>query len=239
MTRALGVAFAMYVAAVVAVTAAQTTTTRTVWDGVFTEEQAARGQAQFATTCARCHGAALEGSMGASLVGTPFWNKWRDQSVADLLGYVSKNMPMGVQASVLSAPVYADIVSYILRSNDLPAGAAELTAESALDAHIVPRGGSTGTLATATLARVIGCLAGNDQGWRVVNASRPERVKTITGTVAADAAGGDRQYALKFVLQPLTPLAGRTVAVVGLLIGDDGADGINVSTVTPIGGACN
>lgn len=237
MARALSFAFAMYVAAAVA--AAQTATPRTVWDGAFTAEQAARGQAQFATTCARCHGGTLEGGMGAALVGTPFWNKWRDQSVADLLGYVSKNMPMGVQASVLSAPVYADIVAYILRSNDLPAGAADLTAESGVDVRIVPRGGSTGTLATATLARVIGCLVESDQAWRVVNASRPERVKAITGTVAADAAGGDRQYALKFVLQPLAPLVGHKVAVVGLLIGDDGADGINVSTVTLIGGACN
>jgi mono/diheme cytochrome c family protein len=239
MARALGFAFAMYVAA--AVTAAQTPTPRTVWDGVFTAEQAARGRAQYATTCARCHGAALEGGMGASLIGTPFWNKWRDQGVADLLGYVSKNMPMGVQASVLSPAVYADIVAYLLRSNDLPAGTVDLTATSGVDVRIVPQGGSTGALATATLARVVGCLApaGSDQEWRVVKASRPERVKAITGEVAADAPGGDRQYTLKFVLQPLTPLAGRKVAVVGLLIGDDGADGINVSTVTAIGGPCD
>lgn len=239
MTRALAVAVAVYLAA--AATAAQTTTTRTVWDGAFTAEQAVRGQAQYATTCARCHGAALEGGMGASLVGMPFWNKWRDQSVADLLGYVSKNMPMGVQASALSPAVYADIVAFILRSNDLPAGAADLTADSVVDVRIVPRGGSTGTLATATLARVVGCLAPaeSDQEWRVVKASRPERVKAITGEVAANAPGGDRQYALRFVLQPLAPLAGHKVAVVGLLIGDDGADGINVSTVTPVADTCH
>lgn len=238
MTRALVVGVAAYLAT--AVTAAQTPA-RTVWDGAFTAEQAARGQAQYATTCARCHGGALEGGMGASLVGTPFWNKWRDQSVADLLSYVSKNMPMGVQASTLSPAVYADIVAYLLRSNDLPAGAVDLTATDGVDVRIVPRGGSTGALATATLARVVGCLAAaeSDQGWRVVKASRPERVKAIAGDVAADAPGGDRQYTLKFVLQPLTPLAGRKVAVVGLLIGDDGADGINVSTVTPLGAACD
>jgi mono/diheme cytochrome c family protein len=237
MTRALALAFAVYAAT--AATAAQTTP-RTVWDGVYTAEQAARGQAQYATTCARCHGATLEGGMGASLVGTLFWNKWRDQSVADLLGYVSKNMPMGVQASVLSPAVYADIVAYLLRSNELPAGTADLTDTSGVDVRIVPKGGSTGTLATATLARVVGCLAqaDGDQAWRVINASRPERVKSISGAVAADAAGGDRQYSLKFVLQPLAPLAGRRVAVVGLLIGDDGADGINVSTVTPLDGTC-
>jgi hypothetical protein len=36
----------------------------------------------------------------------------------------------------------------------------------------------------------------------------------------------------------LTPLAGQKVAVVGLLMGEGGADGINVSTVTSLGSRC-
>jgi hypothetical protein len=53
------------------------------------------------------------------------------------------------------------------------------------------------------------------------------------------ATGGDRQYALKFVLQPLAPLVGQQVAVVGILLGDGGADGINVSTVTAVASRCD
>lgn len=236
--RALLIAAALHAATVISVVAQGPT--RTVWDGVFTAEQADRGRASYAASCARCHGGSLEGGMGASLVGPAFWNKWREQSVADLLGYVSKNMPMGVQATVLSPPVYADIVAYVLRSNDLPPGA-ELTTTSGTDVRIVPKDGGNGELPGSTLARVIGCLAqpGTDGSWRVISASRPERVKSITGAVPAGASGGDRQYRLKFVLQPLAPLAGQKVAVVGLLLGDGGADGINVSTVTSVGQTCD
>ena len=34
---------------------------RSVWDGVYTEAQAKRGEALFAENCVTCHGPALEG----------------------------------------------------------------------------------------------------------------------------------------------------------------------------------
>jgi mono/diheme cytochrome c family protein len=227
--------------------------TRTVWDGAFTVEQAERGRSQYATSCARCHGGSLEGGMGRSLVGPAFWDKWREQSVGDLLDYVSKNMPMGQTSTLtLSAPAYADIVAYLLRSNELPAGPAELSATTGTDMRIVPKDGGTGELPSSTLSRVVGCLGAqeSDRSWRLSKASRPERVKTIDpaspGTAsgatstggAASAQGGDRAYALKFVLQPLAPLVGRQVAVIGILLGEGGIDGINVSTVTAMAAAC-
>lgn len=214
---------------------------RTVWDGTFTAEQAERGKAQYATSCARCHGGNLEGGMGRSLVGTSFWNKWREQTVGDLLDYVSKNMPMGQTSTVtLSPPVYADLIAYLLRSNDLPSGQVELSATTGTDARIVPKDGGTGELPSSTLARVVGCLAPQegDRTWRLTKASKPERVKSIDA-IPSSTDGGDRQYVLKFVLQPLGPLVGQKVAVVGILIGDGGSDGLNVSTVTGVGGGCN
>src|SRR5690242_13967846 len=78
---------------------------RTVWDGVFTPEQAERGRAHYAAACARCHGGDLEGGMGRSLAGPAFLNKWREQSVADLLEYVSRTMPMGQAAATLPPPM--------------------------------------------------------------------------------------------------------------------------------------
>jgi len=229
----------LYSAMIVTV-AGQAPPPRTVWDGAFTTDQAERGRSSYATSCARCHGGSLEGGMGHSLVGTSFWNKWREQSVGDLLEYVSKNMPMGqTSTTTLSPPVYADIVAYVLKSNDLPAGPSELSATSGTDVRIVPKEGSTGELPSTTLARVVGCLAPqqSDKSWRLTTASRPERVKSIDAYPTA-TEGGDRQYALKFVLQPLAPLVGQRVAVVGILLGDGGADGINVSTVTSVAPAC-
>jgi len=236
---ALFTAAALYVAAIVPV-AAQAPT-RTVWDGVYSAAQAERGKAQYAASCARCHGGSLEGGMGRSLVGTSFWNKWREQSVGDLLDYVSKNMPMGqTSTTALSPPVYADLVAFLLNSNDLPAGPSDLSATTGTDAHIVPKDGSTGELPATTLARVVGCLGPQaaDRSWPLSRASRPERMKTIDAVLTA-SDGGERTYTLKFVLQPLAPLVGQQVAVVGILIGDGGAEGINVSTVTAVGGRCN
>jgi len=214
---------------------------RTVWDGAFTAEQAERGKTQYATSCARCHGGSLEGGMGRSLVGKSFWDKWREQSVGDLLDYVSKNMPMGQTSTMtLSPPVYADIVAYVLKSNELPAGQTELSVTSGIDARIVPKDGGTGELPSSTLARVVGCLAPQegDRTWRLTKASKPERVKSIEA-IPSSSDGGDRQYVLKFVLQPLGPLVGQRVAVVGILMGDGGTDGLNVSTVSGVGGTCN
>ena len=227
--------------AVTVATIAAQAPARTVWDGVFSAAQAERGKVQYATSCARCHGGSLEGGMGRSLVGTSFWDKWREQSVGDLLEYVSKNMPMGqTSTTALSPPAYADLVAFLLNSNDLPPGPVELSATSGTDAHIVPKEGSTGELPTSTLARVVGCLGPQTAGrtWQLSKASRPERVKSIEAVPTA-TAGGERQYTLKFVLQPLGPLVGQRVAVVGILLGDGGADGINVSTVTAVSGACN
>jgi len=238
--RSLVLAAALYAATFVSL-AAQAPAGRTVWDGVFTHEQADRGGAAYAASCARCHGRSLEGGMGASLVGTPFWNKWRQQSVEDLLGYVTKNMPMGRTADSLSPAEYADIVAYVLRSNDLPAGNADLTLASGTGVMILPKDGGSGELAPGTLARVIGCLAPQDadRGWHIVGASRPDRVKSIEGTPPPGAPGGDRRYVLKFVLQPLAALVGQRIAVVGLLLGEGGADGINVSTVQSLAVKCD
>jgi len=236
--RSLAIGAAVYLATM---TAAAQVPARTVWDGAYTADQADRGKAQYASTCARCHGANLEGGMGRSLVGDGFWNKWREQTVGDLLDYVSKNMPMGQTSTIaLSAPVYADLVAFILKSNELPAGGTELSASAVADVLIVPKTGATGELPASTLARVVGCLGpqATDRSWPLSRGSRPERVKSIEA-IPTSTTGGDRQYALKFVIQPLAPLVGQKVAVVGILLGEGGADGINVSTVTAVAPRCD
>jgi S-disulfanyl-L-cysteine oxidoreductase SoxD len=240
-TTLLMIAATLYAATSISVVAQTPVPVRSLWDGVFTTEQADRGRVQYATVCARCHGANLEGGMGASLVGTAFWNEWREQSVADMVDYVAKNMPMGRQAAPLSTTEAADLVAFVLSSNDLPHGPAALSLASGTGVRIVPKDGGTGELPSTTLARVVGCLApqGADRSWQLTKASKPERVKAIDGPVPADAAGGNRQYALKFVLQSLTPLIGRKVSVVGLLIGEAGVDGLNVSTVVPLEAPCD
>ena len=136
-------------------TAQTSTPRRTVWDGVYTEAQAARGTTAFGQNCSGCHVLAAEGK--APLAGEPFWKSFAQKTVGDLLEYVSTNMPNGSPGS-LNESTYRDIVAVILKSNDFPAGITELERNTIADVQIIPKDGSAELPANA-LARVVGCLA--------------------------------------------------------------------------------
>src|ERR1700704_4721652 len=53
----------------------------TVWDGTYSAAQAARGKANFTTSCERCHLADLSGGTGPSLKGTRFMTDWENESL--------------------------------------------------------------------------------------------------------------------------------------------------------------
>lgn len=109
----------------------------TVWDGVYTEEQAERGQSAYEASCLACHGASLRGTPGApGIAGGRFTFNWKDRSVGELHAYVRDNMPVG-QAGSLSGQTYADVVAYILEVNEYPAGEAELSTDPADSEGIV------------------------------------------------------------------------------------------------------
>ena len=110
----------------------------TVWDGVFTAQQAMRGEAAYEQECATCHLADLLGDgIAPALAGAAFDFRWSDLSVGDMFAAIRATMPQGAPAS-LSPQAYADIVSYMLQKNDFPAGDDELpTDEAALDAIMI------------------------------------------------------------------------------------------------------
>jgi mono/diheme cytochrome c family protein len=208
---------------------------RTVWDGVYTEAQAARGLTPFGQSCAGCHALAAEGK--APLVGDPFWKSFAQKSVGDLFEFVSANMPNGTPGS-LDESTYRDIVALMLKSNGFPAGTAELRRDNIASVEIVQKDGRT-ELPSDALARVVGCLARSGADWVVTKATTPERAENVApGGADATRPLGNRTMTLKFVVTRLDPLAGSRVAVSGLLIGAGGADGINVTTVTRVAPKC-
>ncbi len=104
----------------------------TVWDGVFTAEQATRGEGAYERECATCHLADLLGDgIAPALTGAAFDFRWSDLSVGDMFVAIRATMPQGAPAS-LSPQAYADIVSYVLQRNDFPAGDAELPSDEAV-----------------------------------------------------------------------------------------------------------
>ena len=99
---------------------------RSVWDGVYTEEQAKRGEAVYAKECASCHSDTLMGGGGASaLTGGTFLSNWNGLSVGDLFERIRKTMPQGSPGK-LTKQQDADVLAYILSFNKFPAGKTEL-----------------------------------------------------------------------------------------------------------------
>ena len=114
------------------VDAAAQTAKKTVWDGVYTAEQSARGQQLYKTHCGYCHRDDLIG--GGSEAGAPalkgpiFTIRWRDQPLADMFVTIGTTMPQN-KPDTLTPQVVIDIVSFLLKSNDMPPGNAELPAD--------------------------------------------------------------------------------------------------------------
>ena len=102
-----------------------------VWDGVYTVEQAKRGKALYGKECASCHGAALDGTGQAPpLAGADFKKDWNGQTVDDLFEKMQTSMPAD-QPGRLSREQNADILAFLLTFNGFPSGAKELPTDAA------------------------------------------------------------------------------------------------------------
>lgn len=100
-----------------------------VWDGVFTEAQAKRGEAAYLRECANCHGPGLEGGdITPALVGGGFTSNWNDLTLGDLSERIRLTMPLD-RPGTLSRQENADVIAFVLRVNAWPAGARELPSD--------------------------------------------------------------------------------------------------------------
>jgi mono/diheme cytochrome c family protein len=104
---------------------------KTTFDGVYTDAQSARGEKISVTSCSACHGDKLAGTdMGPGVQGPDFRENWSGKSVGELFEKVKTTMPAN-EPGTLSAAATADVIAYILKVNDYPAGAAELPSDAA------------------------------------------------------------------------------------------------------------
>ena len=103
--------------------------TKSVVDGVYTEEQATRGAEAYKKDCSSCHGEGLEGDgFAPGLAGSEFLSNWNGTSVGDLFDRIRLSMPPSSPGSV-PPQAKADIIAHVLKSNKYPAGQAELGKE--------------------------------------------------------------------------------------------------------------
>lgn len=101
----------------------------TIWSGVYTDVQAARGERSYKAACGRCHSDDLLGDSGPALVGEPFLQRWNNTTVHDLMTTLRQTMPQDAPDS-LGVPGYVDLIAFLLKSNGAPAGSAELASET-------------------------------------------------------------------------------------------------------------
>jgi len=106
-----------------------------VWDGVYTEAQAKKGEAVYFAQCANCHGEDFAGREQApALAGLGFMEKWNRATVRTLFEKVEQMPP--TQPKALPTQDYVDVTAYMLSVNELPAGQAALPNDRAALARI-------------------------------------------------------------------------------------------------------
>ena len=115
---------------------------QSVWDGVYTNAQATRGERTYGRSCEQCHGADLSGDPVMEIPALSldsFMTSWNGKSVKDLFDTVKRSMPKDKPGS-LGTGAYIDVVSYLLQANSFPSGTQELPrAPEQLDGILIER----------------------------------------------------------------------------------------------------
>jgi mono/diheme cytochrome c family protein len=103
----------------------------TIYSGVFTEEQAARGATAYSQNCAVCHGnTARGGSDAPGITGHTFNSKYAGQPLFAYFHYMQTRMPLG-RGNSLPVGTYVDILAHLLTLQGAPAGDTDLPSDEA------------------------------------------------------------------------------------------------------------
>ena len=131
--RLFGVVMLAVIGASVGTAVGQSATS--VWDGVYTEAQAKKGEAVYFAHCVDCHGPDFAGREQAPAVaGLGFMEKWNRATVRQLFDRVELMPP--TKPKTLPTQDYVDVLAYLLSVNGLPAGTAALPNDRAALARI-------------------------------------------------------------------------------------------------------
>jgi hypothetical protein len=91
--------------------------------GIYSPEQARRGEDTYMSLCVGCHPA-------GTYATEAFKTTWSGRSLGDLFTLISETMPKNEPGS-LSPQEYAQVVAYILKVNGLPAGKTDIPTDIA------------------------------------------------------------------------------------------------------------
>ena len=153
--------------------------------GVFTAEQAKRGEAVFGARCAKCHeGADVD---GPPITGDPFLDRWREDRLDGLFNFIDENMPQDAPGK-LQPKEYVDVLAYVLSQNQIPSGNQELTADAIPSLLLIGRDGPK-PLPAKALVKAAGCLTQEaGRGWSLSNAADLARVRAANEITPAEVS---------------------------------------------------
>jgi len=221
---------------------------KTVWNGVFTDAQAVRGQKEFEKNCMRCHeGDTAEDDWAARFRGMGFMERWREYDVDALFTFIKLTMPRR-QPKSLPDQTYLDIVASMLQANHFPAGSRELKLEELKDIQIEGRDGPK-PLSGGALVQIVGCFAKDEKDWMITNATEPARTSISTGSTSRELetahakALGDQTYRLQnidFLASTFMPEThvGNKLQTKGKLIRQPNRDRIDITWVDVLAETC-
>jgi mono/diheme cytochrome c family protein len=214
----------------------------TVLDGVYTEQQAAKGEELYQSICAACHeGAEPE---AAPPKGSEFIERWRDAPLNFLYSFIHTNMP-GDKPGSLSEADYLVLTAYLLSANGYPKGSTELTAAKTRDILLVGPDGPKPLPVTA-LVSAVGCLDTNAEGdWILTSGASPVRVRAGDTTTPEELAESRAmplgQSAYKLINAedfPAAKMKGHKVQAKGVLTKVVNPYSVSVQSLESLGDAC-
>ena len=216
----------------------------TVWDGVYTADQAARGKVVYDSHCSSCHLADLGGSLEARpLAGDRFMEDWREDTLHSLFTRIRTLMPFDDPAT-LGDDAYLDSVAYILQFNGFPAGTRELIPDGLADIRIEGREGP-GSVPSFALVQVVGCLTqGADDSWILTHSTAAVRTRDPSDSTADELMAleaqplGTQTFTLMNAYPDPAPHAGHKMEAKGFLIRGPDGDRINVSALGMVAPVC-
>lgn len=223
----------------------------TVWSGVYTAEQAARGKTAYDASCSGCHGPYLEGfrttGSAKALAREPFLDRWDGGTVDELYHFIRENMPKStaaIRSDGIPDATKLDIVAYILQVNEFPAGSSPLTPSNMTGVLIQSKGGIK-TPKNGMTVQAVGCVAQLDGKWMLTKATEPVRTRNDVLSAGAELEAnakksGNATVELVDAYPEPSAFKGQKVEVKGLYMAAAGkTPGINLLYLQKVANSCD
>jgi mono/diheme cytochrome c family protein len=216
---------------------------QTVWDGVYSGDQAKRGETAYTQYCIACHKPDLLGVEGA-MKGELFMERRREDSLETLFLDMKATMPRGRPGS-LPDQTYADLIAYFLQNNEMPAGPPELKPTALEKIQLVGKDGPK-PVPNFALVLTVGCLIQiGENAWTLVNASEPVRTrdsfKTIDKELTASRSRALGQLTFRLADAENFDAAanvGKKIQAKGVIVRSPSGNRINVNSIEGLADEC-